>query len=120
MVSNNGGRSAHGAAVLESVSPADVVQSARDHVWIHNTSWVDVAADEGLHVFDRGEGCFLYDVQGREYIDGISGLWVVNAGHGRKEIGAAMGRCRSTRPISTIRLGDSTTGVGRRTSTRSA
>ena len=32
----------------------------------------------------------LYDVHGKEFIDGIAGLWVVNAGHGRREIGEAM------------------------------
>ena len=30
------------------------------------------------------------DIHGREYLDGIAGLWVVNAGHGRTEIGEAM------------------------------
>src|SRR5918912_1354400 len=45
--------------------------------------------DEG-RCAQRGRGCLLYDVHGREYIDGISGLWVVNAGHGRQEIGDAM------------------------------
>ena len=39
-----------------------------------------------LRVFDRGDGARLYDVHGREYLDGIAGLWVVNAGHGRREI----------------------------------
>ena len=34
----------------------------------------------------------LYDVHGREFIDGIAGLWVVNAGHGRREIARGDGR----------------------------
>ena len=68
----------------------DIEQAALDHVWIHQAQWVDIAEKDGLRVFDRGEGIYLYDVHGREYIDGISGLWVVNAGHGRKEIGEAM------------------------------
>jgi adenosylmethionine-8-amino-7-oxononanoate aminotransferase len=68
----------------------DIEREALDHVWIHQAPWVEIAEKDGLRVFDRGEGIYLYDVQGREYIDGISGLWVVNAGHGRKEIGAAM------------------------------
>lgn len=40
-------------------------------------------------IFDRGEGAVLWDVQGRRYIDGLSGLWNVNAGHGRRELAAA-------------------------------
>ena len=65
-------------------------QSALDHVWIHMTNYVELAEKQGLHVFERGEGCHLYDVHGDQWIDGISGLWVVNAGHGRQEIADAM------------------------------
>ncbi|MFN2135847.1 MAG: aspartate aminotransferase family protein [Candidatus Promineifilaceae bacterium] len=38
----------------------------------------------------RGEGIYLYDTEGREYIDGSGGPLVVNVGHGRQEIAAAM------------------------------
>src|ERR671921_1877221 len=65
-------------------------QAARDHVWIHQLPWAEFESDN-LRIFDRGEGARLYDVQGREYLDGIAGLWVVNAGHGRKEIAQAYG-----------------------------
>ncbi len=67
---------------------AAMEQSARDHVWIHMLPWAEFESDN-LRIFDRGEGARLYDVQGREYIDGIAGLWVVNAGHGRREIAQA-------------------------------
>jgi adenosylmethionine-8-amino-7-oxononanoate aminotransferase len=63
-------------------------QAAREHVWIHQLPWAEFESDN-LRIFDRGEGARLYDVRGREYIDGISGLWVVNAGHGRREIAQA-------------------------------
>ena len=65
--------------------------AARDHVWIHSAPWGEVGG-EGMRVFDRGEGVKLWDTEGREYLDGISGLWVVNAGHGRTEIAEAMGK----------------------------
>src|SRR5919107_6101635 len=65
-------------------------RAARDHVWIHQLPWAEFESDN-LRIFDRGEGARLYDVHGREYYDGISGLWVVNAGHGRREIAEAMG-----------------------------
>ena len=67
---------------------ASVEQAARDHVWIHMLPWSEFESDN-LRVFDRGEGARLYDLQGREYVDGIAGLWVVNAGHGRQEIAQA-------------------------------
>jgi adenosylmethionine-8-amino-7-oxononanoate aminotransferase len=59
-------------------------------VWAHSLPWVDVAENDGMRVFARGKNSTLWDIHGREYLDGISGLWVVNAGHGREEIGDAM------------------------------
>lgn len=38
----------------------------------------------------RGKGAFVWDDQGRKYIDGLSSLWNVNVGHGRKEIAKAV------------------------------
>jgi adenosylmethionine-8-amino-7-oxononanoate aminotransferase len=85
------------ASATETVEQAHAVayeepiyREALEHVWIHSANWVDLAERQGLHVFERGEGCFLYDARGKEWIDGIAGLWVVNAGHGRREIGEAM------------------------------
>lgn len=69
---------------------APIYQEALDHVWIHTGNWVELAEQQGLHVFERGEGIYLYDALGNQWIDGIAGLWVVNAGHGRAEIGQAM------------------------------
>jgi adenosylmethionine-8-amino-7-oxononanoate aminotransferase len=34
----------------------------------------------------RGEGCYLYDDQGQRYLDGCGGAYVVNVGHGVREI----------------------------------
>jgi hypothetical protein len=43
-----------------------------------------------LPVIARGEGALLWDEEGRRYLDGSSGAVVVNVGHGRREIAAAM------------------------------
>jgi adenosylmethionine-8-amino-7-oxononanoate aminotransferase len=40
-------------------------------------------------IFARGEGVYLYTVDGKQYIDGFAGLWNVNVGHGRKELAEA-------------------------------
>jgi len=37
-------------------------------------------------VLVRGEGAFVWDDQGRRYLDGASSLWYANVGHGRTEI----------------------------------
>jgi adenosylmethionine-8-amino-7-oxononanoate aminotransferase len=71
---------------------APVEQQALEHVWIHSARWVDLAERDGLRVMVRGEGCQLFDAQGRSYLDGLAGLYVVNVGHGRREIGEAMAK----------------------------
>ncbi len=38
----------------------------------------------------RGEGVFVWDDQGRRYLDGASSLWYANVGHGRREIAEAV------------------------------
>src|SRR5215813_9029950 len=40
-------------------------------------------------VVTEGRGAMLRDAEGREYIDGLSGLWNVNVGHGRAELAEA-------------------------------
>ena len=40
-------------------------------------------------IFVRGRGARVFDIEGREYIDGLSGLWNVNVGHGRTELADA-------------------------------
>ncbi len=46
-------------------------------------------------VVTEGKGAMLYDANGREYIDSLSGLWNVNIGHGRGELAdAAAGQMR--------------------------
>ncbi len=68
-----------------------VKDMAKEHVWPHQLPWVNVAEDDGFIVFQSGKGSTITDINGKEYLDGISGLWVVNAGHGRAEIAEAMG-----------------------------
>ena len=67
-----------------------IYRKALDHVWIHTVNYVELAERQGLHVFERGDKCTLYDARGQAWLDALSGLWVVNVGHGRREIGEAM------------------------------
>ncbi len=41
-------------------------------------------------VIVKGEGIYLWDNQGRKYIDGLSGLGVVNIGHSDKRVISAI------------------------------
>ena len=47
---------------------------------------------DGGHVIARGEGCTLWDADGRAYLDAMAGLWCVNVGYGRSEMAAAIAR----------------------------
>jgi len=40
----------------------------------------------------RGEGCYLWDEDGKSYLDGVGGAYVANIGHGVAAIGEAMAR----------------------------
>ncbi len=54
------------------------------------------AAQQGAVIFERGEGVWLWDTNGRRYLDGLSCLWNVNIGHGRKEVAEAAREQMST------------------------
>ena len=51
-----------------------------------------LAAGGKVPIISRGEGHHIYDDRGREYFDGLSGLFVVNAGHGRTELAEVMAK----------------------------
>ena len=61
-------------------------QRGLEHLWIPTQSYADLTADDGLLVIRKGHGIYLEDDQGREYIDAMSGLWLVAVGHGREEL----------------------------------
>lgn len=65
--------------------------SAIRHLWPHSNDlqW-DEFTERGLRVFVSGQGSTLTDVHGDTYLDGLAGLFLVNVGHGRSEIGQAM------------------------------
>jgi len=41
---------------------------------------------QGSLILERGDGVFVYDVDGRPYIEGMAGLWCNALGHGREEL----------------------------------
>lgn len=71
------------------VTPRGTVRddAARRHLWGHFTR--QSAWDSGVPTLVRGEGHHVWDAQGRKYIDGLSGLFVVQAGHGRRTLAEA-------------------------------
>lgn len=70
----------------------DTISDALQHGWVHQMPWNAWSASDGLKVFERGVGSKIFDIKGREYIDGLSGAWVMNIGHGRKEMAEAIAK----------------------------
>ena len=68
---------------------ADALQAAaRRHLWMHFTR-LSAYAEREIPIIVRGEGAYVWDSHGRRYLDGLSGLFVVQAGHGRQELAEA-------------------------------
>ena len=63
----------------------------RDHIW-HPLYQHKNLKNAELTVFEHGEGVFLTDNDGSQYLDAYSGLWNVNVGYGRQEIAEAVYR----------------------------
>jgi adenosylmethionine-8-amino-7-oxononanoate aminotransferase len=66
-------------------------EAARRHLWMHFTRMSSFDSHD-IPVIERGEGAWVYDSHGRRYLDGLSGLFVVQAGHGRREMAEAAAR----------------------------
>ncbi len=49
-------------------------------------AFVKEIIEKGPKIIVKGKGAKIYDIDGKEYIDGLSILWTVNIGHGREEI----------------------------------
>jgi len=63
-------------------------QKAKDHLWMHFSRQSVLHAD-GVPVIVKGDGHHIWDIEGRKYFDGISSLFTVQAGHGRKRLAEA-------------------------------
>jgi len=58
---------------------------APSHVWHPLTQHATHASAPPLRI-SSAQGCYLFDHDGRRYLDGLSGLWCVNVGYGRREL----------------------------------
>ncbi len=63
-------------------------QQARDHLWMHFTRHSTYDTQD-VPTIVRGDGAYIYDATGKRYLDGLAGLFVVQAGHGRTELAEA-------------------------------
>jgi len=64
-----------------------------EHLWLHFTRH---GPDTTPPIIARGEGVTIYDDRGKSYLDGLSGLFTVQVGHGRTELAEVAARQAST------------------------
>jgi adenosylmethionine-8-amino-7-oxononanoate aminotransferase len=82
------------ATKLETATPvatgaqSELQELAKKHLWMHFTR-MGAYADHEMPIIVRGDGCYVWDEHGKRYLDGLSALFCVNAGHGRAELGQA-------------------------------
>jgi len=67
----------------------DLQSAARDHLWMHFTRHSTYEQGGEVPMIVRGDGAYIYDDKGKRYLDGLAGLFVVQAGHGRQELAEA-------------------------------
>src|SRR5271154_6702733 len=70
------------------LTPAAVRTPELDAFWMPFTANRQFKA--GPRLLARAEGMYYWTNDGREVLDGVAGLWCVNAGHGRREITEAV------------------------------
>ena len=63
-------------------------KQAKDHLWMHFTRHSAYDTSD-VPVIVKGEGPYIIDAAGKRYLDALSGLFVVQAGHGREELAEA-------------------------------
>jgi adenosylmethionine-8-amino-7-oxononanoate aminotransferase len=80
--------------VVTEPDPTYGPEAARN-LWLH-FSRMGSYDDQAPPVIVRGEGARIFDDRGRSYLDGLSGLFVVQAGHGRRELAAAAAKQAET------------------------
>ncbi|MEN8444549.1 MAG: aminotransferase [Cyanobacteria bacterium J06555_13] len=67
------------------VSSSNLEQMDSESLW-HALSQHKTFATNPPKCIDKAAGCYVTDTKGIEYLDGISGVWCVNVGYGRREL----------------------------------
>jgi adenosylmethionine-8-amino-7-oxononanoate aminotransferase len=69
--------------------PETLAQWDRENLW-HPFTQMRGFREEAPLIISRGEGIYLYDLQGNRYLDGVSSLWANLHGHRRRELDRAL------------------------------
>lgn len=72
-------------AVVENRSRSEWEDLDRDHYLHPFTDHKDLSAKKS-RIITRADGVYIFDADDNQILDGMSGLWCVNAGYGRDEL----------------------------------
>ena len=62
------------------------IQAVDSAHYLHPFTEHKALAAKGARVMVKGQGIYLWDSEGKKLLDGMSGLWCMNVGYGRKEL----------------------------------
>ena len=79
-------------ATAPQVTDSKLQKMAREHLWMHFSRMGAYSPEHEIPLITKADGCYVYDEHGNRYLDGLSALFCVNAGHGRAEYGEAAAR----------------------------
>ncbi len=69
---------------------SQLVEWGLEHFWTQNHQMADLTSPGAYSIMTRGEGCYIYDIYGNQYIDAMAGLFLKNIGHRRPEVAQAV------------------------------
>jgi adenosylmethionine-8-amino-7-oxononanoate aminotransferase len=78
------------ANILTGEQIEETKQQAAEHFWPHARQAGDMSDDSGLKIVRSAKGVWVEDASGDQWFDLISGMFLKNIGHGRKEIAEAV------------------------------
>ena len=76
---------------MPALDPAALQEAAKRNLWLHFTRMSSYAGAD-IPMIVRGEGQYVYDQNGKRYLDGLAGLFVSQIGHGRADVAEAGAR----------------------------
>ena len=74
--------------VLHNEFPADSIEAKDLAHLLHPTTNLKQHAQLGPTVHERAEGVYLWDNKGKQYLEGMAGLWCTALGYGNEELAA--------------------------------
>jgi adenosylmethionine-8-amino-7-oxononanoate aminotransferase len=69
------------------MEPASPARLQDGNLWLHFTRSSEfLGAGSTVPVLDHGEGCYVWDVDGKRYLDGLAALFCAQLGYGRQDL----------------------------------